>query len=291
VPFLRQTRDKRGYECVYVMHAYRASSSEGARTRVLYLFRTPAYLRLGRHALDAEVMEALERTHPDLSFDWGALQRDPGAVRTEAPDRPMRPSGPRGGGRPAPRPQPQAGPPPAPAPAARAGNDDSLLGRTLGADEAGRLRQRYQDLLQRITRRARTPEERDRLTERAVRLNPDEWPDEGAVRAGAQSVGAKWDAIAAELPSRRRGRRGGRRRSQAPHSANGATAAEPAGAAASAGPPDDGSGIMDEGEDAHAGPEPSHVDPNRDASAAGDGDRVGTDLPADATDARFPVDD
>ena len=201
----------------------------------------------------------------------------------------MRPSGPRGGGRPAPRPQPAPSPPAAPAGRAA---DDSLLGRTLGAEEAARIRQRYQEVLQRIVRRARTPEERDRLTERAVRLNPDEWPDEGAVRAGVPSAGAEWDAIAAELPSRRRGRRGGRRRSQASHSDNGPTGAGPAAVVAGAGPPGDGSGIMDEGEHAHAGPQASYLDPpNRDASDAGDGDRVGTDDPADPADARFPVDD
>jgi hypothetical protein len=285
MPFLRQTRDKRGYECTYVMHAYRPASPEGSRTRVLYMFRSPAHLRLGRHPLDAEVMEALERTHPDLSFDWNALQRDPG-VRHEAPERSVRPAAPRGASRPTPR-----SPPPPAAPPVRI-TDDSLLGRTLGADDAARLRQRYQDLLQRIARRARTPEDRDRLSERALRLNPDEWPDEATVRANAQSAGAEWDAIAAELPSRRRGRRGGRRRSQAPSAGMLAAVAEPAGPEAGAGAPDDGSGIMDGGEHADAGPESSYVDPPyRDASAAGDGGRVGPDDPTDATDARFPVDD
>ena len=48
------------------------------------------------------------------------------------------------------------------------------------------------------------------------RLNPDEWPDEAAVRAGAPSLEADWDAIGAELPQRRRGRRGGRGRQGRP---------------------------------------------------------------------------
>ena len=53
MPFIRQTRDKRGYESLVVMHAYRSTSHEGGRTRVLYLFRSPAHLRLGRHAARA----------------------------------------------------------------------------------------------------------------------------------------------------------------------------------------------------------------------------------------------
>src|SRR5262249_21504588 len=181
------------------MHAARPTPADPNRTRVLYLFRTPSHVKIGRQALEAEVMEALEHTHPDLSFDWTSLQREPVMVRLE-PERPNRPNR-----------QPQSAPRPAvvvPAPVVEL-EDESLLGRVLGPSAAARLRQRYSDLGQRILRRARTPEERDRLTERLKRLNPDDWSDEGSVKSGAQSVEAEWDAIAVELPSRRRGRRGG----------------------------------------------------------------------------------
>jgi hypothetical protein len=104
--------------------------------------------------------------------------------------------------------RPRRAEPPAPAVI----DDESVLGKTLGSREAARLRGRFNDLLQRISRRARTPEDRARLTERLSRLNPDDWADEAAVRAGAASVEQEWDAIAGELPQRRRGRRGGRMR-------------------------------------------------------------------------------
>ena len=39
-------------------------------------------------------------------------------------------------------------------------------------------------MLQRITRRSRSPEERDQLVERLRRLNPDDWGNEGAVYGG-----------------------------------------------------------------------------------------------------------
>jgi len=205
VPFIRQTRDKRGFEHTYVMHTYHPGSSGSARPRVLYVFRSPANLRVGRQALDAEVMEALEHTHPDLSFDWGAIAREVAPPpRPEPPqDRHVR--------RPAPRApeRPPSRPPDPPAPSVAA--DDSLLGRTLGASTAARLRQRYRELTERVGRRARTPEERDRLLERLGRLNPEDWSDEATVRGQAASVDAAWNSIAAELPSRRRGRRGGRR--------------------------------------------------------------------------------
>ena len=77
MPFIRVTRDKRGYEATLVMHAYRPATGS-QRGRVLYLFRTPTNVHVGRRALEPEVMEALEHTHPDLNFDWSALQRDPG---------------------------------------------------------------------------------------------------------------------------------------------------------------------------------------------------------------------
>jgi hypothetical protein len=238
LPFIRYARDKRGYETTYVMHVYHPSSG-APRTRVLYLYRSPPNIKLGRPALDPEASEALEHTHPDLSFDWDALLRDPGAVRPEPIDRDRfdrdswsrggrrqrgRPGGApggrseRGGGRPAPhrergkdrdRDRPKT---PDDAPPAVVIDDESVLGRALGAGEAARLRARYRGMLERIARRARTPDERTRLTEGVTRLNPDDWPDEAAAQAGAKTVEAEWAAITAELPRRRRGRRGGRRR-------------------------------------------------------------------------------
>jgi hypothetical protein len=209
VPFIRHTRDKRGYDTTYVMHQYRPAQGP-QRTRVLYLFRSPAHVKIGRQPLDEEIREALEHTHPDVSFDWTTLSRESSVVRSEEPRE--RERGPRAA-RP---PRPVSPPPAAPAIA----EDRSLLGRVAGAERAAKLRAAYLDLLQRIGRRSRTPEERDRLTERMQRLNPDEWPDEAAARAQLDTVQAEWAAIAAELPARRRGRRGGRHRDRAESTAD-----------------------------------------------------------------------
>jgi hypothetical protein len=222
VPFIRYSRDKRGYESTFVMHAYRPT--QGAQqTRVLYMFRSLAHLKIGRKPLDPEVVEALEHTHPDLSFDWTALLREPAreAAREDARARLARggrqggrqrerSSGRQGGRQARPTSRAEAAPVEvAPEPMV---DDQSLLGRVLGAKEAARLRGAYTQMMQRVARRARNPEDRDRLTERAARLNPEEWSDEATVTAEAQTVQAAWDAIIAELPSRRRGRRGGRPR-------------------------------------------------------------------------------
>jgi hypothetical protein len=188
------------------MHAYRTAQGT-AISRVLYLFRSPSSIKVGRTALDDEVVAALEHTHPDLAFDWAGMLREPSGI-ARPPDRARSDRPPR---RPARAPD-RVGR--APEPSTITLEDETLLGRTLGAGEALRLRGRYAELTQRVVRRAPSPEERDRLTERLSRLNPDEWPDEVAARAAAVGVEAEWEAIAAELPRRRRGRRGGRRQEQ-----------------------------------------------------------------------------
>jgi hypothetical protein len=250
VPFIRYSRDARGNENTYVMHAYRPG--QGAQqTKVLYLFRSPANIKgVGRKPLDAEVLEALEHTHPDLTFDWTALIKE--GIRQDTRERPGRGARRGAGRKTAAKPAPKATPKRAPV-----AEDQSLLGRVLGAKEAARLRRGHADVLQRIARRARTPEDRDRLTERIARLNPDEWQDETAVTAGAQSIEAEWDAVTAELPARRRGRRGGRRRE--------ASGSEP-------------SGIMAESRESHEESSQSDLGgPDRDGDGRGNGGGVGAD--------------
>jgi hypothetical protein len=233
VPFIRYTRDKRGYECTVVLHAYRPAQGP-QRTRVLYLFRSPSQIKIGRRPLDPEVVEALEHTHPDLSFDWTALVREGVTERPEVRERPARHQ----------RRGPSAPVEPKPAIAI---DDQTLLGRIAGGAEAARLRRAHRDLLERISRRARTPEDRDRLTERAGRLNPDEWADEAAVRAGLSTLDADWDAVTAELPQRRRGRRGGRRRA-GERPGEPPTASDPSGIMAESGDADGDSNLDTETE-------------------------------------------
>ncbi|TAK15326.1 MAG: hypothetical protein EPO35_07790, partial [Acidobacteria bacterium] len=181
MPFLRHARDKRGYETTFIMHSFRpAAGQANGRTRLLYMFRTPANRKVGRSLLDPEVMEALEHTHPDLTFDWVSLLRTPALTAPdpdrERSDRDRERDRDRGRQRRDERRERQsearreaASAPVVPAPILE---DDSLVGRTVGAAEAARLRAAFAELAQRIVRRSRTPEERDRLTERAARLNP-----------------------------------------------------------------------------------------------------------------------
>lgn len=180
---------------------------------MLYLFRSPPNVQIGRKSLDAEVREVLEHTHPDISFDWVGLLREPmPTARPDPRDRSPRQRSQNRRDRPAGREREDA--PPVTAPPIEI-VDESLLGQTMGASAAAVLRARFADLNHRIARRSRTPEERDRLLEDAQRLNPDQWVDEAAIRANTADIDARWEAVAAELPRRRRGRRGGKPREDA----------------------------------------------------------------------------
>lgn len=71
MPHLRFARDKRGYENTYVMHSVRRRGK--GQQRILYWFRTPPNIRIGRAALDEEAIRAIEECNPDITFDWSRI--------------------------------------------------------------------------------------------------------------------------------------------------------------------------------------------------------------------------
>ena len=68
MPFLRFTRDKRGYETTSLVYAGRRDGR--SRQRILYWFRTPPGVKVGRPALDEEAIRRIEEHNPDIEFDW-----------------------------------------------------------------------------------------------------------------------------------------------------------------------------------------------------------------------------
>ena len=73
--FLRFTRDKRGYEYFYLVHS---SQRRGRSTsRVLYWFRTPPNVKIGREPFDEHVRRELEKQNPDVDFDWRKILETP----------------------------------------------------------------------------------------------------------------------------------------------------------------------------------------------------------------------
>ena len=81
MPYLRFSRTRQGYEHTYVLHTFR---SEGrSRPRLLYWFRTPPGVRVGRRPLDEEAIRAIEEGNPNLTFDWSRMLKVRPAPRPE----------------------------------------------------------------------------------------------------------------------------------------------------------------------------------------------------------------
>ena len=68
MPFLQFSRDKRGYETTSLVHAVRRQGR--SRQRILYWFRTPPGVKVGRPALDEEAIRWIEEHNPDIEFNW-----------------------------------------------------------------------------------------------------------------------------------------------------------------------------------------------------------------------------
>lgn len=73
--FLRFTRDKRGYEYFYLVQPSQRRGKSAAR--VLYWFRTPPNIKVGREPFDEAIRRELEAQNPDVSFDWRKILETP----------------------------------------------------------------------------------------------------------------------------------------------------------------------------------------------------------------------
>jgi len=74
--FLRFSRDKRGYENFYLVET--STNRRGkTRARVLYWFRTPPGVKVGREPFDSDARRALEAQNPGVVFDWRKISETP----------------------------------------------------------------------------------------------------------------------------------------------------------------------------------------------------------------------
>ncbi len=70
VPLVRFTRDKRGYEHFYLIQPSRRGRD---RQRILYWFRTPPGVKVGRVPFDEEARRTIESRNPGIRFEWKTL--------------------------------------------------------------------------------------------------------------------------------------------------------------------------------------------------------------------------
>ena len=230
MPYLRFFRDERGYEHTCLLHGLRT----GSRPRLLYWFRTPPNVGIGRLPLDEDAIRAIEDANADLTFDWTRmLQVKPQPVPARAAgaaDRRRSRGRPRRGARPE-----AAGPAAAGRPAASSGGEAAAAGpggpgdasgaagpahpvaALVGGDGLARLRARYAELRARVAESGAEARVRERAAARVETLNPDGW------RAGEEAVLGieRFEAAAAEIRADL-----GRRRRRSPRNRPGAPVAE-----------------------------------------------------------------
>jgi hypothetical protein len=244
LPFLRFTRDKRGYETTSLVHAFRGHQGR-ARQKLLYWFRTPPSVKVGRPALDEEAIRWIEEHNPEIEFDWPKILEStspPAPLTDEArARRGRRVKTERRGAAPE-RPAPRRAQPPAPsAPPVKPVKEEALdepaeadviaqllepdaeepqadpgsvVEMVVGREQIVRLRARYAELQARITERGGDAAQLEALRAEAEQLNPDSWVTAEEVKNGLAEFEQKIRDLRAALGlrRRRRSRRGGRRR-------------------------------------------------------------------------------
>jgi len=73
MPHLRTQRDKRNVDTVALFQSEGRDDGHG-RARLVYFFKSPAWVRIGRTALDAEARQTLAAQYPDVRFEWDRLK-------------------------------------------------------------------------------------------------------------------------------------------------------------------------------------------------------------------------
>ena len=206
MPFLRVIRDKRGYETTYLMHWHREGSRQ--RSRILYVFRTPGGVRVGRESLEPDILREIETRHPDISFDWKTLFANQQLVESASePRRPRkRKRAEEEPAEPAPTaaaPEPQAT---APALPPRPSIPANLQGATPD-EQIAFLNQWYPIVRERIPQRTSDPARLEALTALAERLNPAAWTDADQIAEGLLRAAEALERLSRVFSRRRRRRR------------------------------------------------------------------------------------
>jgi hypothetical protein len=211
VPFLRVIRDKRGYETTYLMHWFRDGNRQ--RSRILYVFRTPGGVRVGRDPLEPTVLRELETRHPEIAFEWKAIRENQQIIEPAIEQRRRRPKNEEAAPVAAPQAPaavpampsaaPQADTPPRPKPI------PSVITGTTADEQIAFLQEWYPLIRDRIDQRISDSARRETLHVLAERLNPAAWTDADQITAGLPQAAEALERLSRVFARRRR--RGKRR--------------------------------------------------------------------------------
>jgi hypothetical protein len=227
-------KDRRGYETTAILQPRRRG---GKGPRILYFFRTPPAIRVGRGAIDEDAIRLIEQHNPDVQFDWPRILKQAPEIKASDEEAPQ--SRGRGGDRrqgdrpkgadrrsqdrpqkPAERAQPVVEAPPESVieeprePAVEdvapleldEENREAAVFQRLGPEALARLRARYAEVQARIAERQMDESEREQLKMRAERLNPDGWVTDADVDDGLEQYEAVYETIRAVVGRARKHR-------------------------------------------------------------------------------------
>ena len=207
MPFLRVIRDKRGYETTYLMHLYREGQRQ--RSKILYVFRTPGGVRVGRDPLEPDVLRQIEAQYPDIAFNWALVRESQQLIETAAEPRRRRPrreeeapaaASPPSIPEPAPTPPPVATPPRIAIP--------SVIEGATPDEKIVFLSQWHPIIRERVPSRTSDPARQEALNALTDRLNPANWTDADEITAGLQQATEALERLSHVFAKRRRrGRR------------------------------------------------------------------------------------
>lgn len=201
MPFLRVIRDKRGYETTYLMHWFREGSRQ--QSRILYAFRTPGGVRVGRAPLEPDVIQQIEARHPEIDFDWPVVLENRQVIESSPEQR--RPRKRREGRRDeeAARPAPAAAAAPAPQAPPRLVVPSRVEGETPD-EQMAFLAQWYATVREQIETRIADPARREALFALCERLNPATWTDADQITAGLGPAAEALERLSHVFAKRRR---------------------------------------------------------------------------------------
>ena len=226
MPFLRVIRDKRGYETTYLMHLYREGHRQ--RSRILYVFRSPGGVRVGRGALDPEVLREIEVQYPDIAFDSKDVREhqqhieiSPEPRRRKPPKREEAVAAEPEAPAQAPAQTSAPSPPAVSGPAPSAGTVPSMIEGATPDDQIAFLGRWYLLIRERIPRRTSDPVRQEALMALAERLNPATWTDADQIAAGLQQASEALERLSRVFSRRRRRTR--RRSNDSPPASPGPT--------------------------------------------------------------------
>jgi hypothetical protein len=183
------------------MHLYREGHRQ--RSRILYVFRSPGSVRVGRGALDPDVLREIEAQYPDIAFDWKDVRDHQQHIEMSAEPRRRKPLKPDDAVAAAPEAPPTAAAPlPAPEPAP--GALPSAIEGATPDDQIAFLGRWYGIIRDRIPRRTSDPVRQEALMALAERLNPAAWTDADQIAAGLQQASEALERLSRVFSRRRR---------------------------------------------------------------------------------------